>query len=218
MKMKLNKEKIKKNGIVLHRAFKYYLSWPLGYGLKIYWLDPRKIKYMQAGDTNKSFDRRGRIPFYKLRQVLAGDWDYNVACISQTYLYRGIYQRFRLGLPWEDTDLNPYRMDPESPSSSTHRWLKKADPQRHFNKEAKAIENLFNSMKNYGFEEKFAKKKGLYKDIMFVNVGRGGKLIRNTGGLNRLIIAQILDLKRFPVYVHVIHPEACSIAKEYLTH
>jgi hypothetical protein len=48
---------------------------------------------------------------------------------------------------------------------------------------------------------------------MSIGVGRTGALIRNSGGLHRLIVAQLLDLTRIPCRVLVEHPDAPDPAR-----
>ncbi|MCE9683148.1 ParB/RepB/Spo0J family partition protein [Halomonas alkalisoli] len=207
---------LKKNLILLRRLFSYSRSWPLGHGLHAYWVDPKKIRLMQTGHTGWPFDERGRVLLSEYGNVLPGDWDHQVAPIHETPLYRGIYQRHRLGMKWRDTDLHPSRMEPEHPASSTYSWINKPDPKLHFQKKQKYIDELVDSIRADGFEESKVIRKGIFKDIMFINVDRNGQFIRNLGGLHRLVIAQIFEIKTIPVYVQVIHPETCSKLREIL--
>ncbi|EWH01112.1 hypothetical protein [Halomonas sp. BC04] len=176
---------------------------------KTYWIDPKKIVLMQAGEPRRGFDKRGRISILRYGKVLSGDWDLKTLPIKDTALYRGIYQRFCLGMKWSKTDLYPSRLKIEHPASSTNAWVEKADDHAYFFRKMNNIESLYKSISKRKIDEKMIKRKGFYKDFMFINVGRSGELIRNSGGLHRLIICQILEVDRIPVYVHTIHREAC---------
>jgi hypothetical protein len=142
---------------------------------------------------------------------LSGNWDLKTIQIQDTALYRGIYQRFCLGMEWSETDLDLSRLTIDHPAFSTNAWVERASDKSYINKKFSNIDKLYKSISKSGFRKDKLKSKGFYKDLMFINVGRSGGFIRNLGGLHRLIICQILEVEIIPVYVHTLHPEACSL-------
>ena len=130
--------KIRKNSCLVRSLLLHDRSWPLGRGLKTFWVDPNKITLFQTGNTDFPFDERGRIPLSVFGKVLPGSWDEKVSLINEMPLYRGVYQRFRLGMKWDDTDLHPSRMKTEHPASSTYCWMKKNNLFLHFKKNGKS--------------------------------------------------------------------------------
>lgn len=164
---------------------------------KVEWVDPESIKYMS---------RRKPCPYWKRRvkfgKVMGGDWDRQEKRFSESSIYQSMYQRYQLGMDWEETQ----KWEEVSPKTD---------------KEVKSlmlyldnIDKLYRTIKDEGFrtQEEILKpneypNEGLYLDHLneiTVDIGRNGILLF-VDGRHRLAIAKILDLDKVPVVFLVRH-------------
>lgn len=180
---------------------KIYLKlkrWPTNDIFSINWIDPKSILYRQFGKSNKIFTEKGRISHYYFGKYLSGDWDKFIIAISEDSVYQGLSQHFLEGKKWEDTCLHPNQYRNMFPVENKR--YKYFDPDG-FMKRAEELDILFASMRNNGWSLGAGKE----ADVLYVNVGRNGELIRNKGGFHRLAMSKIIGLDRVPIIFHTIH-------------
>jgi len=193
---------------------------------RLMYIDPSKIKY---GLMTNSFKGPGM-------WIVGGDWDLNrskkqktITCYSnrikynkliqenpwQLYLfenwdhYKSYVQRFRKGVPWEETEF--YENLTKNPEKNSGKYR----PREEIKPRLKKDEKLYSSIRKHGFltQRELADEKESfnhhYKDNeLGVGITRSGEMIyiRN-GACHRLAIAKILDLDSIPVRVKVRHKE-----------
>ncbi len=163
---------------------------------------PSRITHAQTGPPRWPFNQRGRIAEELAGSRLDGDWDQYVTPIQETNLYHGLRQRFVEGLDWNDTCLHPVSFKPQHPSlSAKYGELSEA----RFLQTAHRLDLMFLSMVKYGYRA---------HDGVVANVGRDGKLIRNLGGMHRLVMSLIAGMEAIPVRIHVVHAQ-CAQSTEF---
>lgn len=133
--------------------------------------------------------------------ILPGDWDIEAIPIEMTRVGRGLRQRFAEGRPWSETDLNP-----DSADALDRRRGKYAGQVKDFEAHTAYLEDLWRRLQTYGYLGHRELGEPL-ESVMTACVGRDGRLVRNKGGLHRLVMAQLLGLERVPVRIIAVHPK-----------
>ena len=135
--------------------------------------------------SDHNLSKRGNFLMNKIGTFQAGDWDLHAKPLHQHNLFRRFDQRFKHQIPWHELD--------------DFKKLTLFDEQQAFLKRGREVDDLFESLKRHGCQWS--------PDILRVNIGRDGQVIRNSRGLHRSILLQILGQQAMPAYIHVIHKE-----------
>lgn len=133
-----------------------------------------------------------------------GDWDRDVIDIESTSLYRGLTQRFVEGREWLDTELrrDRYQVDfDNAPRKYAEYSLDELVARGVW------LDELYARLGSDGYRPHWRRFQPFETELA-VNIGRRGDLFRNSGGLHRLIIAQLLGLPHVPVRLVVVHAES----------
>lgn len=133
---------------------------------------------------------------------LPGNWDTMILPIYDTAICRGLKQRYEQGREWKDTCLNPAIYNCEHPSLPLQYGRYNLDEFLH---RGQQIDLLYESMAEYGWSQsRESRKRLMLRDGLYVNVTRDGHFVRDSGGLHRLILAQILNIP-VEIRINVIH-------------
>ena len=164
---------------------------------RIHWVAPGTVVATTAERLDESL--RGR--------SLGGDWDLAAIPLQTLTLWRGLEQRIVEGRDWDDTVLAPGSpIIGEGGAPNTGTRLSADDPAARAARLGR-IDELIVSLRRDGWLAHHDVGAPFARE-MSVAVGRTGQLVRNSGGLHRLIIAQLLGLDRIPCRVLVEHPDA----------
>ncbi len=158
---------------------------------RILWVPPDAVVATTAERLGPT--HRGRI--------LDGDWDLDALPLRDLGVWRGLHQRVREGRDWEDTDLAPGRHVPEAPNVG--RRSVDLSPEGLADRFA-SLDALTVSLREDGWLAHHDVG-ATFEREMAVVIGRDGRLIRDSGGLHRLVIAQLLGLERIPCRVLAEH-------------
>lgn len=158
---------------------------------RIYVVGPQTVTHL----LDKRLDNR------TLGVVLPGDWDIGAIPIAVTRVGRGLTQRFVEGRPWNQTDLHP-----EATTVLDRKRGKYAGESTDFEARTAYLDELWRQLQVGGYLSHRELGEPL-ESVMTVCLGRDGRLVRNKGGLHRLVMAQLLGLERVPVRVIAVHPE-----------
>jgi len=182
-------------GSLLHRSRRRIAPqrWTAHDPNRIVWVAPTDI----VATTGERIDEalRGRI--------IGGDWDVTAVPLRELAVWRGLEQRLCEGRAWADTDLAPERHRPEAPNVGRrhHELAPAALIERQQRLDALATSLLRDGwLPHHDVGAPFVRE-------MAIAVGRDGRLIRNRGGLHRLVMAQLLGLERIPCRVLVEHAD-----------
>ena len=174
---------------------------------RVYWIEPNDVNHLLALPPDAGFERADGKCFDKYRPgAVAGGWDRYVLEISEIPLFEGLRQRFVKDEPWKETILYPTRYDPSQPIRKSTRYTSYSEAE--FRKRAVKLERIYESLREDGFLPQSELSDGQFKDELTLAIGRDGRLIRNSAGLHRLILAQLLGLDRIPARVVVVHEDA----------
>lgn len=137
-------------------------------------------------------------------RIVAGDWDVTAPPLRTLALWRGLEQRIVEGRRWEDTELARPDLVAEAPNVGTR--AASTDPAVRAER-WRRIDALIASLRHDGWLPHHDVGAPFARE-MAVGVARDGTLIRDRGGLHRLIAAQLIGLERVPCRVLVEHPDA----------
>ncbi len=168
--------------------------------------DPHRILWVAPGDVGAT--TAVRLHESLRGRVVDGDWDVDALQLRELTVWRGLHQRLVEGRPWADTDLAPGRSVPEAPNVGS-RPLER-DP-RVVAERWERLDALARSLRAEGWLPHHDVGARFDRE-MAIAVGRDGRLIRNSGGLHRLVIAQLIELEQIPCRVLVEHPSAWTDA------
>lgn len=161
---------------------------------RIHWARPEEIVATTAE----------RIPESQRGRVLGGDWDVTALPLTTLVLWRGLEQRIVDGRAWADTDLAAGRFVAEAPNVGGR--LVTDDP-RTLAERWGRLDALIDSLRRDGWVPHHDVGATFVRE-MSVGVSRDGSLVRNAGGLHRVIIARLIGLERIPFRILVEHPDA----------
>lgn len=179
------------------RRFRDPAGWARHDPHRVHWVAPSEVVATTAHRLGP--DVRGR--------RLGGDWDRSALPLADLTLWRGIQQRIVEGREWEDTDLAPGRFVAEAPNVGT-RFL--TDDPARLAAQWRRIDALISSLRSDGWLPHHDIGSTFDRE-MAIAIGRSGELIRDRGGLHRIIIARLLGLSRVPCRILVEHAEGPAI-------
>lgn len=130
-----------------------------------------------------------------------GDWDTHEDEFTEIWEYNAIKQRFKHGIPWEETDFFNLHLE----LIEEHGRSYKSESKCELLNRCKRYDDIFNDIKENGY--KTQRDQGQIKPDreITVNIGRTGKLLFNGGGRHRLSIAKILNIEKIPIIIKVRH-------------
>ncbi len=222
--------------VLIQERFKMIFQGQNPHSYNIIQINPKKIEY-HLKTEEYSVDRVKSI--FKVRfleplfsfifrnhiQILGGDWDNfkRLRKVCGTEHYIAFSQHFINKFPWIKTEY--YKMQLEDASSKNLYFRNKNDVNQRF----KNYDELYYSIKKNGYRSQidlikrfgFYDKMGRYSKVRKINdeisvaISKDGIPIL-FDGIHRLVIAQILNLKSIPVYIHMIHSEYIKKHKIFL--
>jgi hypothetical protein len=145
--------------------------------------------------------------------VLPGDWDINAIPIEVTRVGRARRQGFVGVRSCPQTPLHPDATDVVDQMRGKY-----AGQIKDFEARTAYLDELWRRMRVEGYRNHDELGEPL-ESVMTACVGRSGQLVRNKGGLHRLVMAQLLGLERAPARIIAVHPdfvgkEAAGILRE----
>lgn len=163
---------------------------------------PHRLLLVPARDVGLLTARR--LPGDVRGRRIDGDWDLEALEVDGTGLARALRRHFVDGADWASSGLAEAGASPEAPGlGDRYRAMGPEDLARR----AATLDALHASLREEGWQP--------HHDIgapfgreMAVCLGRDGRLIRDHGGLHRLIIARLLDLDPIPVRLLAEHVAA----------
>lgn len=168
-------------------------------------IDPTNVTHIQTLPVDHWLaEHKGRFYKYSPGRVINGNWDRAITPVKDTPLYTGLRERFIKDMPWNETLLHPDRYEVSHPNLS-ERYCDYTLSE--FHQRCDYLDELYESLKRDGYTDP---KHEAALDELAINVGRDGQLIRNSEGIHRLVLAQLLDLDHVFVRIHVVHSEAVS--------
>lgn len=138
---------------------------------------------------------------------LGGDWDRSALPLDRLSLWRGLEQRIVEGRAWEATDLAPGRFVVEAPNVGGRLTN---DDQSSLRARWERLDYLIASLSQDGWLPHHDVGARFTRE-MAVAIGRSGELVRDSGGLHRIIIARLLDLPHIPCRVLTEHTDAPDV-------
>lgn len=152
-----------------------------------YWLDPRLIRFKIS-------------PHRDLSGTQGGGWDRERRHeLAAAVKHRAIWQRYRDGARWEETDLfrDTYRRRFEAGDAVRGAATWEALVEQYYDR----VDGLFADMRDNGFRANA-------KTFPVLLIGRGGEVFIGNQGNHRLAMAQVLGLEKFAGKVICRHPLA----------
>lgn len=181
------------------------------------WVSPDDITSLTGARERRTAGHLDYVPYFKPREanwdslpfeaevpygtVRGGDWDSTRADFEELLLYRGILQRFRDDVPWEETvfytELHERCLDQGwGPDAATARVRERCD----------RIEQVSDGLEQDGYRSQRALNGHPLHEVT-VTVARDGELLYNCEGRHRLCLAKVLGIEEIPVLVLVTHSE-----------
>lgn len=184
---------------------------------KIYWINPKKIKYSFREDRYNFFSDS----IYKDKEkIFTQDWDLtqNLMKFEERNCYKAYYQHFIEGKEWKETEF--YQTVLHQMENGMFKWG--CSSEGEFMERCKELNKLYEDIKKNGFKtqkilgkERILKHGGIreLEDEIQVAINRNGDLIYYSGQ-NRLSIAKVLNLNRVPVKIYRRHKKWMKFRKK----
>jgi len=163
---------------------------------KIYWVNPKKIRYISKFRVEK---------WYYYLRILNGNWDQLSFSYNNSSLHQFFIQRFKEGKNWEDTIYYQYLLNSLTNETGNYNDSKKKCDEKFRN-----IDLLYYDIKKNGYKtrrEYSLFKRGFFKfdikmmlDHISVDIGRNGDLL-SVHGKHRLSITKLLDVPKIPIII-----------------
>ena len=158
-------------------------------------------------------------------EIISGDWDKeeSLKIFNDQIKYRSFYQHFIEGINWKDTEY--YKREEERYLVGTLR--KEYNSTEDLDKKYLYLDYLYQKIKKEGFRTqkdiidsegsvmKYGYKQNLRKedDDITIAIGKNKQIIF-LDGRHRLIIAKLLQFKKIPVRVLIIHSDLLSVLRK----
>jgi len=167
---------------------------------RVLWVDPNEIIYRQSPKPAGGTARK----HYAI--VLDGNWDQNLPCFDEYYIYQFIRDRYHRGVEPENTDF--FAIFQKRITKQEKFWNGCCSVE-DFHKRSEYLDDLFNNIRKNGIKttEQLgakAQRRNGFPDNIHINIGRNGELIY-LSGRHRLSIAKVLDIEAIPVNVMIRH-------------
>ena len=168
-------------------------------------ISPNQIKYRKSMPIELGFG-----------QIRGGDWDLkNIKNIEDFWVYKGLLQRFKKSLPWEETIY--YKKVSEKFKNGSRYVSEYENITEYKNIRLSYLDNLFSEIKKNGYRPNSDSKhitpvKDTHRDRPaqqfepIVAIGRSGDMFL-LSGYHRFTIAKILEIDPIPVNVLIRHTE-----------
>jgi len=179
--------------------------------LKLIYVNPADIKYMQIGNTGdngsvKSRSRKRIFDKYEdMGRVVSGDWDMYRENYDNNEIYKMLVQRYQFNKKWDEIDIiQEYNSIIKKGGRVWHECASKND----IINRAEKVDKLYTIIKNDGYKPRYVLKANNiwhYFNEVTVNIGRYGDLLYHNSGAHRLALAKILNINSIPVRVLVRH-------------
>lgn len=174
---------------------------------KIYWVDPKKIRYCSLNEFN----------IYKYKgKVIGGNWDYLVKKFEELDIYIALKEVCTEGKNWHNTIF--YKRVINRLKRGEVLWGCKNKTE--LDRRCKDLEFLYQKIKNEGYKSQYEMSvlgnefnPMKIEDEITLSIGRYGDLLFSNGA-HRLAIAKLLGIEKVPVKIAVIHPQWVKSRKE----
>lgn len=164
-------------------------------------LSPARLHHVDPDEVTHV--TRVRLPERTRGRRSGGDWDVEAVALSTLALTRVLTARFVDGLGWEEAGLRVGVDLQEGVPNLGSRYvgLDAAGLARR----GEELDRLHASLTRDGWLPHHATGAPFHRELA-VAIGRDGRLVRNSGGLHRLLLARIIGLDHIPVRVLTEHP------------
>lgn len=183
--------------------------------LAVRWVDPGELSLLPK---YRPYDRVAR-----LGHIVGGDWDRSERRLEDTWIYRGLCQRFEEGRAWEDT---AYVTEAAEMFDAGETRFGCDSVEELLEVRCTYLDQLFERIKEDGYKpqteldvsavdtNRFTPTRSrLLTNEVGVNIGRDGTFLLNSG-FHRTTMAKILSLNRVPVQIIVRHTKWQRIRQE----
>jgi hypothetical protein len=173
-----------------------YLKLKRNYGLWTAEVDPKTIVYRRRKKEWPKYVKRWPV------LVCPGTWDLSDQEYEPFRLAQ-MKELFQEQLPYQESAIYRRMRSELQNEGVTHA------PKLHDLHEVDAyfsrLESLYKSMRDNGFQARDPSRTQTEREIT-VRIGRDGALIKSGEGTHRLALARLLNIKRVPVVVDLVHP------------
>jgi hypothetical protein len=130
-------------------------------------------------------------------KVVDGDWDHVRTDFEENEIHRLLYQRFALGLAWEEIEI--FQGYVAEVAAGRQRW-RHSRSKEELLATSRAVEALYREIRQNGY------RTGGGSDEVTVSISRDGELLyNNVGGHHRLSIVKLVGVEKIPVRVLLRH-------------
>jgi hypothetical protein len=157
----------------------------------VLWINPHEVSKRLVGGW------RGHQP---PGTIVGGDWDLKVISYADSVKFRGLVERFELGIPWEETSLFRESFRTRLAQKGHVGGLRSLAELGCYYRNH--VDRLYSIMESDGFQPPSLRKR---ISPVYAYIGRSGEFLWGPGGNHRLGIAKLLDLEAIPVRIHLRH-------------
>lgn len=161
--------------------------------------DPENLEQCIFDIPYGTFSKRRRFGF-----ILDGRWDRRETPFEDVFIYRGFKERFRDGIPWEDT---VYVQRVEEYFAGQDEDFKGFGTLREFTENRLPfLDDLYETIAAGNYRKQLEQNGSLFNELT-VNIGREGRIFFNSNGAHRLALSKLADVEYIPALVIVRHRE-----------
>lgn len=178
--------------------------------------NPEKVIIISIDDIYGWYKKHKFDEFTYPGIIKGGNWDSLIKRkkLKDTANYRGLFQRFKEGLPWKDTILFRNKYSYVLKKGKKVRNLSTLEEIEKYYK--LKYDKLYNNIKRKGIT--YSENDRIKSHYLFIHIYKNGEILWTPNGNHRLSICSILGFKKIPVKVWMRHKEWQEKRERLLTH
>lgn len=166
---------------------------------ELIWVNPKDIHHIIDGSTTN-------LPRKKTGTVEGGDWDLRKSPFDNLGKYKACVQHFKHQKTWEEAGAYSNILERIKQRGEVDRCKNLHDIIERY----KSIDDTYLNIQQNGFLPRRHFKSRNFREAggIYIHIDRNGDLIFSGAGCHRVSIAKILEVKRMPAQLGVVHEMA----------
>ncbi len=179
---------------------------------QIIWIHPSDVEnFIPSSETVRHGLKR-----YASGSVRGGNWDNNQSPLSQYSKFQFCQARWKQNIPWNETGAFAYLLNIIEDTGIVDDCQNLIDIQDRYERLDSVFQDLQAGAKFLTrYELGLCSKADVEPGGIYIHIDRQGRPVFGGGGIHRLVMAQILDLKVVPAQLGVVHTQALPLIYQF---